>query len=182
MGGCIGVGSGATHSFLGPTLTPTERMCSSCGQDLGKMPKNFCVDHERRTASDNDSVTIAVIVLHSPPGLINLNLHVPIIGIFTFCASVSLYFCVFGSITTPICLAMLNRMTSQVAPVSGVTLKVAIRSPFPWQPAMIFNVTRGVGAPNPNMPGWHCPGTFWSTRTFPLIPRLRCVGADCDLQ
>merc|ERR1712089_42842 len=28
-------------------------------------------------------------------------------------------------------------VTSQVAPVSGVTLKVAIRSPAPWQPAMI---------------------------------------------
>merc|ERR1711867_53612 len=79
---------------------------------------------ERRTASDKDSVTIAVMVRHSPPGLCNLNFVVPIIGIFTFCASVSLYFCMFSSITAPICSAIFNRITSQVAPVSGVTCDV----------------------------------------------------------
>ena len=147
------IGSGAPQSFLGPTLTPTDLTCNSCGQLFGNIPKNFCVDHERRTASDNDSVTIAVIVLHSPPGLCNLNLQVPTILIFTFCASVSLYFSVLGSILAPICLAIFSFITSHVAPVSGVTLSVAILSPLPWQPAIIFKATRGVGAPNPKIPG-----------------------------
>merc|ERR1711873_125050 len=121
-GASILIGSGAPQSFLGPTLTPTDLTCNSCGQLFGNIPKNFCVDHERRTASDRFSVTIAVIVLHSPPGLCNLSLQVPLILILTFCASVSLYFPVFGSIFAPICSAIFSLITSHVAPVLGVTL------------------------------------------------------------
>merc|ERR1711895_88744 len=99
---------------------------------FGKIPKNFWVDQDKRTASDSFSVTIAVIVRHCPPGRCNLNLHVPTILILTFWASVSLYFSVLGSIVAPICLAIFSLMMSHVAAVSGVTLSVAIRSTLPF--------------------------------------------------
>ena len=88
-----------------------------------------------------------MIVLQWPPGRWIRSLQVPTILMSAFWASDNRYPLELGSIWAPTLVAISCLITSTVAPVSGVTRSEAILTPLPWQPAIIFRGTRGVGAP-----------------------------------